>query len=152
MAAETLEQTVNAAVEPVLSGMGFRIVELKAVQTKRTFQVHLVIYRNGGVTLNDCTLVTKTVLPRLQVTLGAPELHMEVSSPGTERTLRHEREYEIFKGRGIRILRKNENDWLSGLIAGCDDKGVTVSMDTRDIYIPYGEIIKARLDDAREVG
>jgi ribosome maturation factor RimP len=152
MAAETLVESVDATMKPVVEGMGYRVVELSAVQTKKNFQVHLVIHRKGGVTIEDCAIVSKTVLPRLQVTLATIDVQLEVSSPGTERRIRGEHEYEIFKGRGVRIMRKNENDWLAGIIADCDGQGVHLSLPDRTVLIPYGEIKKARLDDAREVG
>ena len=50
-------------LEPVLNSMGFAVVDLKMKSIHGTQQVHLVIYKNTGVSIEDCSDIYKTIFP-----------------------------------------------------------------------------------------
>jgi len=56
------------------------------------------------VTIGDCEKLTRAILPLLEsFPLYGDNDHLEVTSPGLDRVLKREWEYEIFKGRVIDI-------------------------------------------------
>lgn len=115
------EKQVIPNVEPVLEGMGFSLVELKMKTIKGRTQVHLVVYRREGVTIENCSEIHKTILPRLEVFLEDQDIHLEVSSPGIGRVLKDEREYRIFTDVPISVLFEGESEWENGTIKNvCD--------------------------------
>jgi ribosome maturation factor RimP len=143
--------SVREAIEPVLAGMGFSLVEMTLGRRKGTTRVSVVIYRQGGVGVDDCAEVSGMVLPRLETIEAMGDVSLEVSSPGIERTLRHPGEYAIFAGRGIRILTGTETEWQGGIIQRVD--GGTLWLKTgREIKgFAVADIRKARLDHSVEV-
>ena len=142
---------VREAVEPVLAGMGFALVEMTLGRRKGITRVSVVIYRQGGVGVDDCAEVSGMLLPRLETIEGMGDISLEVSSPGIERTLRDPAEYTIFAGRGVRILAGTETEWRGGIIERVD--GGTLWLRTgREIEgFAIADIRKARLDHSVEV-
>lgn len=75
---------------------------------------------------------------------------LEVCSPGTDRKIRDNREYTIFRGRGIRILRKS-GEWIRGRIADAEDGTVVITAGGSRSVVPMGDIKRAFLDEQQEV-
>jgi ribosome maturation factor RimP len=137
---------LHETVAPLVEGLGFAIVELAGKQVKRTFHVNLVIHRSEGIDIADCTKVYKTVFPRLEVALDAPDLHLEVSSPGVYRRIKDAREFAIFGGSKVKLLTDDHPDWLTGIIVGTDDETVEIDVDGSRRTVGFREIKKAQLD------
>jgi len=145
-------QSVHDAVEPVLNGMGYALVEMALGRLKGSTRVSVVIYRQGGVGVNDCAEVSEMLLPRLQTIEGMTDVSLEVSSPGIERTLRSPTEYRIFAGRGVRVLAGDETEWRSGIIEGVDGDTLWLRQGRERKGFAIPEIRRARLDHSVEVG
>ena len=144
-------QSVRDAVEPVLNGMGFAMVEMSLGRRKGSTRVSVVIYRAGGVGVDDCAEVSEMMLPRLQTIEGLTDVSLEVSSPGIERTLRDPSEYRIFSGRGVRVLAGAETEWQSGIIEGVDGDTLWLRRGRHRKGFAIPEIRRARLDYSVEV-
>ncbi len=148
---EHFQQNVQEAVEPVLSGMGFSLVEMNLGRRKGSTRVSVVIYRQGGVGVNDCAEVSQMLLPRLQTIEGMMEVSLEVSSPGIERTFRHPSEYGIFRGRGVRVLAGAETEWQAGIIDAVEGDTLWLRRGREKKGFAIPDIRRARLDHSVEV-
>ncbi len=146
-----LQQAVEAEVRPVVEGLGFRVVELALGRSRRLTHVRLVIYRRPGITVEDCTLVSRTVRPRLEAIDGIGDLEMEVSSPGIDRKLKSAAEYEIFRDRGVRLLLAGESEWSGGVIRGIEGERLSIEQEDGVRVIDLADIRAARLDQRQEV-
>ncbi len=146
-----LLQDVRATVEPVLTGMGYALVELAVGRRKGVSHVAVVIYRAAGVGVDDCAEVSGMILPRLETLEALADVTLEVSSPGIERSIRSPAEYGIFAGRGVRLLAGAETEWQCGIIdrVESDTLWLRKGRDTRGFAL--SGIRKARLDHAVEV-
>ncbi len=138
-------------LEPIITGLGFGIVELIGRQRKNTFHVHLVIHHSDGVDVENCAEVHKTVLPRIEVLYESLEIHLQVSSPGIYRKFKDAREFEIFKGKKVKVLRTGRSEWVKGTIEEADESSVKLTFEeetdqSEGDVVPYAEIQKARLD------
>lgn len=151
VAADVLEHDLFEELAPVIEGLGYQIVELRAKETKHGLQLTLVIYREGGVSLDDCALVHETIQPRIEVSRGARDVRLEVSSPGTERVIKATHEYRIFAGKGVRVLEHSTGQWILGTIGEVRDDGFTLNQAEATRNVLYSDIKKARLDDSQEV-
>lgn len=106
-----------ASISPWVEPLGYEIVHLE-VQTHRGAVLRIFIDRllesstaesaNEGIGVEDCAKVARALdepldqLPELEAIFhGSYEL--EVSSPGVDRPLRKETDYERFSGREVRI-------------------------------------------------
>jgi ribosome maturation factor RimP len=146
----SIEKKLTLELDRVIKGMGFEIVELKAKHVSQTLHVSLVVYRQDGVGINECVEIHRTVLPRLEVLLDTRDIHLEVSSPGLDRTIKSNREFGIFIGRTVRILRSTTGEWVNGVILASGETSCTVDTGQRKEDIPFDTIQKARLDDSEE--
>jgi ribosome maturation factor RimP len=76
---------------------------------------------------------------------------LEVSSPGTARVLRSPAEYEIFRGRGVRILWGDQTEWQGGMIEGVEAGTLWLRRGRERKGFAVADIRRARLDYSVEV-
>lgn len=149
------ETALFERIEPHVSGQGADLVEVSLMPGPGGTTVRIVIHSAAGVTIGDCTRVTRALGVILD---DAPELAgryvLEVTSPGTDRVLRAPREFEVFRGARVRLhLERPEQEEdagereLVGVAAGTSGDSVVVRReDGRETVIPWSRVAKARLN------
>jgi ribosome maturation factor RimP len=145
------EQRLTEDLEPVIEGLGYHIVELRAKRRNDGYTVHVVLHRDGGVTIDDCAEVHTTILPRIRITEEEQDISLEVSSPGIDRVLKSSREFSVFTGKGVRVLQASNGQWVAGVIRKFGQETLTLVRAEEEINIGVAEIQKAKLDDTQEV-
>lgn len=138
---------VLAEVAPAVRSFGFQLVELDAARLARRSQVRIVVYRAGGMTVDDCAELARAVRYRLALVPGAEDARLEVSSPGTTRKLKQPHEYEVFIGHTAEVLV--DDGWVRGVIAAAEGGIVVLDTGTEERRIEIGQIRKGRLIDDR---
>ncbi|MBB6478819.1 hypothetical protein [Spirochaeta isovalerica] len=138
-------------VEAIVNNLGFSVVEMNSSTNRNRLKINMVINSPEGVKIEDCSTVHKTVFPRLEVIYDSFDVYLEVSSPGIERSFKDAREFEIFKGRAVKIMHSGHNDWDLGLIESTENDEVTVVIEGVAKKIKYSDIHKCKLDYLREV-
>ena len=105
---ETVRQELLCELAKITSPLGFRIVELQAMKGKRGFSITVVIDNGGKVSLEDCERITNLFNARLEVLelLKGADYGLQVASPGTSRVFKSREEYDLFRGRGVRVVLK----------------------------------------------
>ncbi len=151
MYTEQFEKAVRDTIEPVLTAMGFSLVDCTVGRRKGATRVAVVIYRKEGVGVEDCAAVSGALLPRLETLPEMQEVSLEVSSPGTERVLRSPAEYSLFAGRGVRILSGEETEWRRGIIDHVENGTLWLREGKESHGFALAGIRRARLDDSVEV-
>jgi ribosome maturation factor RimP len=144
-----VEDPIAEEIEPIVSSLGFDLVEVSINRSHRLNHVRVTVHRAGGVSVDDCSRIARLIRPRLEA--NYPELMLEVSSPGVERVIKSLREYEIFRDRGVRILIGTEPEWIGGTIEGVLNDAVVLRQGGQQRRIPVSAIRKARLDPSQEV-
>jgi ribosome maturation factor RimP len=140
----TLEQ-IQRSIEERLAANEPQ-VELLACERIGPEKLRLVIDHPGGVDLELCERVTGH-LRDLLVNYG-----LEVSSPGPQRPLTKPDHYRRFLGRRARLRLRHPHEGhqsLTGELVGASDAEVTVAADDGVVSIPYTEINKSNLLEAR---
>jgi ribosome maturation factor RimP len=145
---EYVNNKVRQEVEPLIQGIGFRLVECAVARLKGAWRVHLVIHRASGVGIDECAEVSRLIFPRIQTIEGLENAGLEVSSPGIARAIKSSEEYSIFVGRGVRILASDETEWIGGIIERVEDGRLELKTKDGPKSYPLESIRKARLDDA----
>jgi len=111
--------------------------------------LRLFIDRPGGVTLGDCAQISRQAGDVLEVCLeNMGPYSLEVSSPGTNRPLVKQVDYERFKGRRAKIKTIQALDGqknFKGVLAGISEGLVKLAIEGNTITIPFMEIAKAHL-------
>src|SRR5918912_1620534 len=101
---EEIVEKVRAIAAPLAAGEGLELVDVELAGAGGRTTLRLYIDRAGGVSLDDCTSVSRAVSAALDVEdpiEGAYDL--EVSSPGLDRPLRTPEHFQRFAGRKARI-------------------------------------------------
>jgi len=137
---------LRCEVEPIVSGMGFSLVELRHSRSKNQNHVILVVYRSDGVGVNECAAISKNLYPRLELIDGLENLQLQVSSPGLDRILKSEEEYSIFRGRNVKVMLHGETEWIRGKIESVEEGEISLHTGGEIQRIKMSEIRKAKLD------
>lgn len=145
-----LDSRIIEDLEPVLKAMGIALVEANAAVVKQVFNIRLVIFREEGISVNDCEEVHKVIRPRLDLILDDRDMSLEITSPGIDRRIKSAREYAIFKGKYVRILPEDDNEWISGRIAESDGKVLVLEIDDKQESFSLDNVRKGKLDYTME--
>lgn len=146
-----------ADCSPLVTGLGYILVDLKVVPQNGSIKVTAVITKpagdSGAVGVNDCARVHRALLPRLEAVLDSQDIYMEVASPGMERLIKNPAEFALFVGRYVRVWDSQITDWVAGKIIASDDQSITLELVGDGVTeepaqvstIPYQRISKAKL-------
>ena len=99
-----IDARVAAIVQPVLRGMGFRLVRARlSGQNGLTLQI-MAERDDGTMTVEDCEEVSRAVSPVLDME-GPIEkaYHLEVSSPGIDRPLVRKSDFSAHVGHEVKV-------------------------------------------------
>lgn len=98
------EKRIGHICEPLLEGMGFNLVAVNFVYHRGRGTLTIYIDKKEGVGIEDCAEVSRFLGDVLDVEgdIDFPYT-LIISSPGTERPIWKEDDFNLFKGRRIRI-------------------------------------------------
>lgn len=133
------------AITPLVNDMGYSVWDVEYVREGAEQYLRVTIDKDGGIDINDCERVHRAIMPLLE---NYEWDHLEVSSPGAERTLRKVEHFESAVGERaeIRLFAPDDEGKKSyvGEIVSADDSGVTVKTESGEKTIPYAKIGKAK--------
>lgn len=125
MSRKQLLEGLFEAFEPEVRAAGLELldVELTSDENRKTI-LRVTIYSPNGVTLDDCVNVEAIISPMLdEMDPIAGSYNLEISSPGLERVLKRDKEYQIFGGRLCRVNLYGPIDGkrvFEGVLVGLD--------------------------------
>jgi ribosome maturation factor RimP len=136
---------IERLVEQVVSGLGYELVDLETSPKGRLVRVFIDIER--GITVDDCAAVSNQ-LSRVFEVENFDYDRLEVSSPGLDRPLKKQSDFERFVGSQVQVRLRmpigNQRNFV-GVLNGLVEGEVQLSTEKGDIALPYDEIEKARL-------
>jgi len=148
--AENVMKQVEAIALPVLDGLGLDLVEIQYRREQSGWVLRLVIDKQEGVSLDDCTAVSREVSQLLDIEdIIDQAYNLEVSSPGLDRPLKSMADFQRFKGRMARIKTSEPiggEHVFVGRIMKTEGESIFLEVDGREVKILYSQINKARLE------
>ena len=136
-------------VEPVCVAEGYELVSVECLSDRGGPVVRICIDKNGGVSIDDCVHVNRCIGDLMDVELVALAAYrLEVSSPGPNRLLSRERDFQRFAGHRIKVeltAPLEGRKRFTGVLQGISGSGVTLVVDNKTIHIGFEQIGKARL-------
>lgn len=105
-------ETVTAAADEIVQKLGMSLVDIHFGQAGRQKSMDVFIYRREGkVSLSDCEQVSRELDLRLeqlqdQMSFFHGPYVLNVASPGIDRILKSEREFDIFRGLTVEVKTK----------------------------------------------
>ncbi|MCA3554892.1 ribosome maturation factor RimP [Aestuariivirga sp.] len=147
-------QRVAALSEPVLAGMGFRLVRVK--MSGPTLQI-MAERPDGTFTIDDCEAVSRAMSPILDVEdVVSSRYHLEVSSPGIDRPLVRPSDFESWAGHEVKVemaVPVAGRKRFKGTLEGCHEGEVRLFIENPEgaskepvlIGVPFADISDAKL-------
>ena len=157
--AESRESTCSAIrgiVLPILESMGIELVDIESGRFGRDVVLRIFIDKEGGVMLDDCANVSRELSAILDVEdIISGSYTLEVSSPGLDRPLKTQADYERFAGRQVKIRTYqplpddsgNKRKTFLGTLDGLVDGVVRMTLvEGQTASIPLEKVAKANLE------
>ena len=144
------QEKLFTELEPLLAGAGLSLLELTLSRRGKEIHIKAVIYSPSGTGTNQCVAAHRLMYPRIQLLIGIQEPFIEVMSPGIDRTLKNRREWDVFRGKAVRILPVHGSEWIHGKIVSVEGDRVILADAGAEFSMELAGIAKARLDPSRE--
>jgi len=141
-----MECPVRQPLETVLKGLGFSLIELVVSRHRGSVQIRAVIYNGKSIGTDDCSMVHRAVMPRLELLFEGQDIYLEVSSTGIDRQIKEAGEFAHYVGKGVRCYRTDISDWTAGYLEAVDEKGINIKTKEGVIRLEFDIIAKAKLD------
>ncbi len=151
---ETVAERVWKIAEPLVTDEGMEMVDVEFRRESQGTVLRLYLDRDGGVSLEDLTRVSRQVGDLLDVHDAVPGAYtLEVSSPGINRRLRRADHFQRYLGQRIRVRTQAPLDGrriFVGLLTAVDADGITVQQDREPCLIRFTEIAQANYEPEPE--
>ncbi len=149
MTGEVTERVRSIAL-PILSAEGMELVDVQFRREGRGWVLRLFLDKEGGVTLDDCTRISREIGRSLDVEdfISTPYT-LEVSSPGLNRFLKSEKDFIKHRNHMIRVKAfdpiENQRQF-KGRLLGISGNRIEMEVDGRIVEIPLSNVAKANLE------
>lgn len=145
---ETMKKITDTA-ESLCGAEGMEFVHAEFLSQGGRRILRIYIDKEGGVSLDDCTLVSRQLGDMLDIILeNSGAYTLEVSSPGLDRPLAKESDFIKFAGKKARIKVRtliNEQKTFTGIIIGVEEGNIVLETLKGPVQIPQTNISTARL-------
>jgi ribosome maturation factor RimP len=146
---------VAAIAEPVLEGLGYRLVRVR-VSGLAGCTVQIMAERpDGTMTIDDCETVSRALSPVLDVEDPVERAYrLEVSSPGIDRPLVRRSDFDRYAGHVVKVEMAAPIDGrrrFRGVLLGAEGEAALIRRDdvaadqAADVRLPIEEMAEARL-------
>ncbi len=149
-----LVDRIGTEIEKVVAGEGLELVHIDYHRQGKGYLLRVDIDKEGGVTLNDCEMVSRQLSALLEVEDVIPaEYELQVSSPGLDRKFYRTSDYQKFLGRMVRVKTAGAIRGLHVIVGRLKEyKGETIvvtdpaTKKDPDYVIPLAEVKETRLE------
>jgi ribosome maturation factor RimP len=146
-----VERDIEDLTRPILERNGMELVDVTYRLESGRWVLRVFIDKPGGVNLDDCAFISHQIEDLIEVDDVIPQRYfLEVSSPGLDRVLKKEADFQRFCGEKASVktreaLAGRRN--FKGRILRCE-QGVLEMEDTEGARFEFSldEIEKARLE------
>lgn len=149
-----LPDRIGQEIQKIVDSEKLELVHVEYKKQGRGYLLRVDIDKPGGVTLEDCSLVSQQISTYLDVDDVVPaEYELQVSSPGLDRKFYRDSDYEKFRGRLVRVKTSRAIRGLHvivGRLKEFDGRKIVVTdpvmKKDADYEIPLADIKETRLE------
>ncbi|HSW10955.1 MAG TPA: ribosome maturation factor RimP [Bacillota bacterium] len=145
-----VEAGVAGLAVPIAERLGLELVEVAYSRASGSWQLRVILDKENGIGVEDCQRFSEELGRALDEADLVPHSYLlEVSSPGMERPLKREADFQRFAGERVQVVvfapidgRKRLVGQLLGLVEG----EVRVRLESGEVVgVPYTAVARARL-------
>lgn len=146
----SIDSRIRNIAERATDEKGLEFVHLELAGTKRNQVVRIYIDKPGGVTVEDCSDVSRSVEAAMDVDDFMPSPYvLEVSSPGLDRELYSLADFRKFTGSKakakVRDADGNAKSYNGRILAVDGDEITFEDRSEGEVKFPYSSVAKANL-------
>ncbi|RAI82804.1 ribosome maturation factor RimP [Macrococcoides goetzii] len=147
-----ITERVEEIVAPIVESLGFELVDVEYVKEGPDYYLRIAIDKPGGIDIADCALASEHISEVMDKEDPITEAYfMDVSSPGAERPLKKEKDYENAVGNNIYVKLyepiAGDKEWI-GILEQYNEEFITINAKiktrTKTIEIDRKKIAKIR--------
>jgi len=146
-------EVVEELVTPILTENGLELVDIEYVKEGKNWFLRVYIDKDNGIDIEECGIVSERLSEKLDALDPIPHNYfLEVSSPGAERPLKKEKDYQRAIGKNVFIKTYEPIDGekaFEGILTDYNGETVTVEMKIKTrkktVVLPFDKIASARL-------
>lgn len=148
---KTLNSKIADVIRPSMEADGFALVQVNVMDgsRRRTIQVLAENEKTGRITLDECAQLSHAISALLDVEdVIEGAYNLEVSSPGVDRPLINQADFEKYQGFDAKIetaLPVDGRRRFKGVLVAVDDLSVTIRVDNQDYRLVLDNIHAAKL-------
>ena len=145
------EKRIEELIQPTVTEMGYELVDVEFVKEGPNWYLRIFIDKEGGVTIDDCEAVSKTLEKIFDEKDPIEQAYfLEISSPGIYRPLKKKEDFIKYNGEmvDVKLYKPYEGSKeYTGKLVGYDenDGTVTIEVDDKNIAFTKKEIAGIRL-------
>jgi len=133
MARQKVEDIIEKLMLPIVEKHKFELEDVEFVKEGANWYLRIYIDKPGGVTIDDCQVVSEELSDRLDETDPIEQAYfLEVSSPGLEKTLKKDRDFIKYSGQPIELSLFQAVDGtkrFEGELLGLKENKISVKLD-----------------------
>ena len=140
---------VTALIEPILDEMEIELVDIEYLSEQGRWILRIYVDQSGGITLDTCAEVSREIGDLIEIKdIFHQGYVLEVSSPGINRRLKKEKDFERAVGKNIKIrmatpLEGQRN--FRGSLQSFQDGILCLRVKDDLILLSYRDVEKANL-------
>lgn len=144
-----IEDALEKLALPICADAGVYIYDTEYKKEGSNYYLRLYIDKDGGVTIEDCENVSRSLNTLLDEADIVKEAYIfEVSSPGIDRLLSKPWHYEKVIGEDVSVklfAPVDSKKEIEGKLIKCDDETFTLNVENKEITIEKKQAASVRL-------
>lgn len=141
---------IEQIVLPITEANDLELVDVEYVKEGGEFFLRVYIDKEGGVSLNECELVTRALNPILDEKDPIKDnYYLEISSPGLDRPLKKDKDFVKYQGRDVEIKLYKSIDGSKlhegELVGLTEEKNIKVIIDNKEVEFNKKDVALIRL-------
>ncbi len=150
-----IEKNVEELAEPIAVQYGCQLVGAELVEEEGEWYLRVYIDKEGGVSMEDCVNVTKPLNEKIDDVLPEGLVdYFEVSSPGPDRLIKKDEDFERYKGSQVHMMldsKVRDKTEFVGKLIGLEDGKIMINVKGQLIPIEREKVLSVRLNEKQEV-
>ncbi len=145
---------IETLITPVIEQEGGELVDLQWRREGHQWVLRLFLDKPKGISLDDCAYFSDRVGALLDDTNAIEQSYvLEISSPGLDRVVKKEKDFERFAGKPVKVrikIAENGQRRFAGILKGLRDGAVAVQVGPDLKLFSRANVDEVRLDDAAQ--
>lgn len=149
MDVSSIEKLVYELSIPVVNSFNYELVDVEFVKEHNEWYLRIYIDKEGGITIDDCSNVSRIISNKLdEIDPIDCSYYLEVSSPGIDRPLKKDSDFEKHKGKKVKVKLFAPIDGkktIEGTLLGLEGNDIVISSNDKEMHIDKNKVSIVKL-------